>query len=99
MTLSMKILLLLAVVVANLPFLSNKWFGLKRLPRKHFGHHLVELALGYVLIGLLARFLEGQVGTVHPQGWEFYVTTLALFLVFGFPAFVWRYFWRSKHAS
>jgi hypothetical protein len=28
---------------------------------------------------------------VHPQGWEFYVITLALFAMFALPGFIWRY--------
>jgi hypothetical protein len=32
---------------------------------------------------------------VAPQGWQFYATTGALFIVFAFPGFVWRYLWRK----
>ena len=85
----MYVLLLLAVVLANLPFLNNRLLGVFALKRKHFGHQLFELALAYVL--------ESRAGAVHSQGTTFYVVTLLMFVVFAFPAFVWRYFWHNKH--
>ena len=97
MTASMYLLLLLALIFANAPFLSRRLFGLIQLAHKHFGHHLLELAAGFCLIGVLAYVLESRAGTVHPQDWEFYVTVLCLYLIFAFPAFVWRYFWQGKH--
>ena len=99
MTTAMYVLLLVAVVLANSPFLSQKWFGLIPLPRKHFGHHLVELLLGFVLTGSLAYVFEAQAGPVHQKDWEFFVVTLALFVVFAFPGFVWRHFWLSRHLA
>ena len=93
----MYVLLLLAVVLANLPFLNNRLLGVFALKRKHVGHQLFELALAYVLVGLLAYVLESRAGAVHSQGTTFYVVTLLMFVVFAFPAFVWRYFWHNKH--
>ena len=43
MTAAMYLLLLVALVCANLPFVTVRWFGLKRLPEKRFIHHLPEL--------------------------------------------------------
>ena len=54
MTAAMYLLLLLALVCANLPFVTQRWFGLKRLPEKHFGHHLPELLAGFAFVALLA---------------------------------------------
>ena len=93
----MYVLLLLALIFANAPFLTQKLFGLIALPRKHFGHHLIELAAGFVLTALLAYLLESRAGAVHPQDWEFYATVICLYLIFAFPAFVWRYFWHSRN--
>ena len=95
----MYVLLLLALVLANLPFLNNRLLGVVALRNKHFGHQLFEWALAYVLVGLLAYVLELRMGAVHSQDATFYVVTVLMFAVFAFPAFVWRYFWRSKHAS
>jgi hypothetical protein len=52
------------------------------------------LTLLYLLVGVLARLLEGRQGVVYPQGWEFYAITYCLFLVFAYPGFVYRYMWR-----
>lgn len=97
MTAPMYTLLLLTLLLANLPFLTTRLFGLAALKRKHFGHHLLELAAGFLLCGAMAYVLESRAGAVHPQGWEFYAVTVCLYLVFAFPAFVWRYFWHSRH--
>lgn len=97
MNASMYILLVLALIFANAPFLTQRWFGVIKLKRKHFGHHLLELAAGFGLTAFLAFFLENRSGTVHPQGWEFYAVVVCLYLVFAFPCFVWRYFWHAKN--
>ncbi|MDO5356387.1 MAG: DUF2818 family protein [Conchiformibius sp.] len=97
MTAPMYTLLLLALLLANLPFLTQRAFGVIPLPRKHAGHHLAELACGFALSGVLAYVLEQRAGAVHPQDWEFYAVVLCLYLVFAFPAFVWRYFWHGRN--
>lgn len=92
---SITILLLLAILAANLPWFSEKLFFAKALKNKHFGWQLLELALLYFVIGGIARMVEGKVmGQVASQHWEFYATTACLFLVFSFPGFIWRHFWR-----
>ena len=96
MTAPMYTLIALALILANLPFLSTRLFGVKALPRKHAGHHLLELAAAFVLTGALARLLESRAGSVHSQGWEFYAVCACLFLVAAFPGFVWRYFWQER---
>lgn len=93
----MYILLALALIFANVPFLTRSWFGLIKLNRKHFGHHAVELLAGFALTGILAYVLESRSSAVHPQGWEFYAVVVCLYLVFAFPCFVWRYFWHAKN--
>ena len=97
MTTSMYVLLALAIIFANLPFLTQKLFGAVPLARKHFGHHLLELAAGFALTAVLAYLLESRSGAVHPQDWEFYVTVGCLYLIFAFPCFVWRYFWHGRN--
>ena len=63
----MYTLLALALILANLPFLSRRLFGVLPLKHKHFGHHLIELAAGFLLTGVLAYVLEQRSGQVHPQ--------------------------------
>ncbi|MDO4907056.1 DUF2818 family protein [Neisseria sp.] len=97
MTESMYILLLLAFIFANTPFLTPRLLGIFPLKRKHFGHHLFELFVGFGITAGLARLLESRAGSVHPQDWEFYAVVVCLYLVFAFPAFVWRYFWHGRN--
>lgn len=96
MTTPMYTLLLLAVIFANLPFLTTRLFAVKPMARKHIGHHLIELAAGFALTATLGYLLESRAGSVHPQDWEFYAVTVCLFLVAAFPGFVWRYFWQER---
>lgn len=97
MTASMYILLLLAFIFANTPFLTSRLLGIFPLKRKHFGHHLFELFVGFGITAGLARLLESRAGSVHPQDWEFYAVVVCLYLIFAFPAFVWRYFWQGRN--
>lgn len=97
MTASMYILLLLALIFANAPFATQKLLGIKTLPSKHFGHHLIELMIGFALTAILAYLLESRAGAVHSQGWEFYAIAVCLYLTFAFPCFVWRYFWHARN--
>ena len=92
------ILLLLVLLAANLPWFSERLFyliPLKKQP-KSFAWCLLELIVLYFVMGAIAIYTEystmGQ--TVH-QKWEFYAVTACLFLVFAFPGFVYRYFWKK----
>ncbi|MDO5058356.1 MAG: DUF2818 family protein [Neisseria sp.] len=97
MTASMYILIVLALIFANAPFATGKLFGLKKLAAKHIGHHLLEIAVGFLLTLGLAYLLESRAGQVHTQGWAFYVTVACLYLVAAFPGFVVRYFWTARN--
>ncbi len=94
---SIAALLLLAVVFANLPFLTERIFFAGPAPAggKSLAWRLLELVLLYFLAGLTAWLMESRVGQVHPQRWEFYVVTLCLFLVFAYPGYLYRYLWRK----
>lgn len=84
--------LLLAMLAANLPFVNNRWLAVfpARAP-KQLVHRLFELLLFYLLVGMVGLSLEQYVGQRYPQGWEFYATTATLFLTLAFPGFVFRY--------
>jgi Na+(H+)/acetate symporter ActP len=89
-------LVLLALVLANLPFLTERIL-LVRQPqngRKTAGWRLFELVLLYCMVGAAAWLMESRAGQVHPQRWEFFAVTVCLFLVFAYPGFVYRFFWR-----
>jgi hypothetical protein len=91
------ILLAIALIAANLPFVTERLFFLKPLATgKHIGWHLLELVVLFFVVGGMAWLLERKTGDAHQQNWEFYAVTGSLFLVFAFPGFVYRYLWRRK---
>lgn len=84
----------MALLLANLPFLTENLFGVIPLRSgrgKPLWLRLIELAVFYVVLGLLARLLEGRIGSVFEQSKEFYMATIPLFVTLAFPGFVLRY--------
>lgn len=93
-SLAVWILILCAVIAANLPFLSSRLFAVLRLKSSQSKPAVVvvlELLVLYVAIGLLGYGFETALVNPFPRGWEFYATTLCIFLVLGFPGFIYRY--------
>lgn len=88
-------LLILAILLANLPWLSSRLFLLIPVAQpKRFYWSMLELAVYFVVMGLLAWYAEfATLGQTSPQGWEFYTINACLFLVFSFPGFIYRNFW------
>ena len=94
---SVWFVLLAAFVAANLPFFTQRLFGVVALPRgKTLPIRLGELLALYLLVGGLGMLLEKRAGQIAPQGWEFYAVTAALFATFAFPGFVWRYLMKHR---
>ena len=92
------LILLLAILAANLPWLSNKMFYIATLQNDHksLAWCMVELILLYFMIGLIALYAEyATLGQIAPQAWEFYAVTFSLFLVFAFPGFVYKILWKK----
>ena len=84
--------MLLAVITANLPFVSQRLMAVFLLNNpKGLGLRLVELLVFYFLVGSFGIMLEWQAGQIAPQGWEFYAISLALFVTLSFPGFTYRY--------
>lgn len=85
----------LAIVAANLPWLSERWFlVIARRDRriKPFWLRLMEWAVLYALVLGLGLGLEQKAtGHIHAQAWEFYTVTLCLFAVGALPGFIYRY--------
>ena len=97
-TASIWLVLVLAFCAANLPFLSQRLFGLLPLARgKNLAIRLAELLVLYLVVGGVGLLLEKRAGQIAPQGWEFYAVTGAMFLTFAFPGFVWRYLHKPRH--
>lgn len=94
LTASIWLIIVAALVAANLPFINQRWLGVvPRAGRKPLAVRLAEMALLYAAVGLLGVALERRAGQVAAQGWEFYVVTGTLFLTFAFPGFVYQYMW------
>ena len=90
-------MVVLALVAANLPFISNRLFVIYRLNiGKNLAARLGELVVWYLMVGAVGLLLEKSGGQIAPQGWEFYAVTGALFLTFAFPGFVYRYLFRKR---
>ena len=92
------VLLLVALVAANLPFLLEGKFLVMKVGvrRKGFGWRLLELTILYFVVGAISLALESRQGQIYAQTWEFYAITYCLFLVFAYPGFVYCYLWRGR---
>ncbi len=96
-TASVWIVLLLALVLANMPFVSNRLLAVYPLSfSKNLAVRLAELLVCYLLVGGVALYLEQRNGQIAPQGWEFYTITGTLFLTFAFPGFTYRYLFKQR---
>lgn len=97
-SLSSWLVILLAVLAANLPFFSERVFGMLRWrgATKPFWLRLLELFVLYLLLGTIAFVLEARAGNRFRQGWEFYAVTGCLFIVLAYPGFVHRYLRRRN---
>ena len=85
------VLLAVAFLAANLPWLSERFLLVIKL-HKTAGWRWLEWLVCYGLVGLLAMAFENKLtGGLHVQQWEFYVATLCLFVVFALPGFIYHY--------
>ena len=94
LNLAVWVLLAIAVLAANLPWLSERLLFVFPAPggEKSGWLRLAEWLLLYFLVGGIALGLEQKsFGERHAQDWEFYAVTLCLFLVFALPGFIYRY--------
>lgn len=96
-TLSVWLVLIAALLAANLPFVNNRWLAvIPRQEPKTLWLRVGELFVCYLLVGVFGLALEQSAGQIYPQGWEFYATTGALFLTLAFPGFVYRYLFKRR---
>lgn len=98
MDLNVTILLLVALIAANLPFLLERIFFIiqPRHGSKNFAWGLLELVILYFIVGGIGLLLENKIGDIHRQNWNFYAIAAALFIVLAYPGFVYRYLWRRR---
>ncbi len=100
MTLNLQIglLILLALLAANLPFANQRLFLLGPVrTTKPLAWRLAELVLLYFVVGAVGLAIENHSGQIAPQGWEFYAITGTMFVTLAFPGFVFRYLMHRKH--
>ena len=92
------VLVLLALVAANLPFVGERILFIfsPSSGNKHLAWRLLELIILFFIVGFAARLLEGKIATPHNQSWEFYAIAACLFLVFAYPGFVVKYLWKKR---
>ncbi|HSI60165.1 MAG TPA: DUF2818 family protein [Ideonella sp.] len=97
---SVWIVLVVAVVAANLPFFTERLLlvGPRRAP-KAFGWRLLELILMAALTLGVGLALETSIGQRSPQDWEFYAAAGFLFLTLAYPGFVWRYLRKHRNPT
>ncbi len=95
---SVWVVLLAALLGANLPFFNERLFGVVPLatPIKSLAIRVAELLLLYFVVGGIGLLFERRVGQISPQGWEFYAVTGAAFIVLAFPGFTWRYLLKHR---
>lgn len=87
------LLLVIAVIAANLPWLSERIFFFRIASNgKSPWIRLLEWLCLYGIVGAIAVGLETKImGNRQSQGWEFYAVTFCLFLVFALPGFIYRH--------
>lgn len=92
-TLSIWLLILLATVAANLPFVNQRLMTVVplRAPTKNLAWRLAELVAWYFIVVGVGMAMERALGQNQVQRWEFYAITATLFLTLAFPGFVYRY--------
>ncbi|MET3390166.1 hypothetical protein ABIC33_000789 [Variovorax sp. 1140] len=98
-TASVWVVLLVALLAANLPFFNDRLLGVVPLATapKSLAVRLAELVVLYFLAGGVGLLFERRAGQIATQGWEFYAVTSALFVVLAFPGFTWRYLMKHRH--
>ncbi|MGB3289144.1 MAG: DUF2818 family protein [Burkholderiaceae bacterium] len=90
---------LMAVIVLAVVLLGYPgWRNRGRAVHKPFFVCLLEVLVFYGLVGALGFAFEANMGNAFRQTWEFYAVTLSLFLVLGYPGFVYRYLLRHRKA-
>lgn len=57
---------------------------------------VLELLLFYLMVGAIGFAFESSLMNPFPKNWEFFVITGSLYLVLGYPGFVYRYLYRRR---
>lgn len=95
LTIAVWILIVFAFAAANLPFFTQRLFGLipvraADLPKPAW-QIIIEMIVLYGVTGLLGFAFERSLANPFSLQWEFYAITLCIFVVLSFPGFIYRY--------
>jgi Protein of unknown function (DUF2818) len=94
---SVVAVIILAVLAANAPFLTQRLFGVFKLAQgKSLLIRWIELVVLYLVVGGIGLLFEQRLGQIAPQKWEFYAITATTFITFAFPGFVWCYLLKHR---
>lgn len=88
------LIIILALISANLPWLSERVFfvGKPAGGQKRAWLRWLEWLVLYFVAGAVTLGVEKKLnGEIYAQDWEFYAVTLSLFLVFALPGFIYRH--------
>lgn len=88
----LKLAVLAVAVVLLLSYPG--WRDTNKSVSKSFFVRLLEVLALYALLGALGFAFEINIGNFFAKNWEFYAITLSLYLVLGYPGFVYRYLMR-----
>ncbi|MER1966137.1 DUF2818 family protein [Castellaniella sp. GW247-6E4] len=91
-------LVLVCALAAGLLALPG-WRAAAQGVPKSFFDRLLETLVCYVLVGTLGLALELNLGNAFARTWEFYAVSLSLFLVMGYPGFVFRYMLKRRKGA
>jgi Protein of unknown function (DUF2818). len=97
--LAIGLLLAIAIIAANLPWLSERIALVWAAPKKGKPEwvRLLEWVGLFGLVGLIGAGMEMRTqGQLQAQGWEFWVIALCLFAVFALPGFIYRHDLRRR---
>lgn len=84
--------LIMAFLLANLPWISDNFLGLFRIAHKPAWKRWAEWLFSYFLSLLLGFMLEYKLmGIISSQQWEFYIVTFCLYVIFALPGFIYCY--------
>lgn len=90
------LLVLTYLILANLPWANERLFLVIKLTdgKKGAWWRVLEITVYYFVALMAGIVFETQfAGDVYQQDWEFFVTTLSLFLTFAVPGVIYRHQW------
>lgn len=90
------LLLAVGVLLANMPFVSKRFFVIFYQPHKPVRLALLEWAAFYLVFILIGLWIEPDTVTRPPLGWSFFVLTFTQFALLATPGFVWRVLRRRR---